>query len=155
TATATLSMNGSYARLNYLNGGGFGGALTNQQRNSVGVSYRQQTSERGSWNVDYNMAYLTFTAFESTQSQSVSAGYSYRFGNDLQFQAKAGPSYVNNPQSGGSYASYNASASLQKILKTNTVSLYAGQTSGDATGLGGVSDIRTAGFSLNHRLVQN
>jgi hypothetical protein len=155
TATATLAMNASYARLNYLNGGGFGGALTNQQRTSVGASYRQQTNERGSWSVDYTMAYLTFTAFESTQSQSVTAGYSYRFGNDMQFQVKAGPSYANNPQSGRSYASYNASASLQKILKTNTISLYASQTSGDATGLGGVSDSRTAGFSFNHRLAQN
>jgi hypothetical protein len=105
--------------------------------------------------LQYNTAYFTFTAFDNTQSQAINVGYEHRFSSNLQFQATAGPSYVNSRQAKGSYVSYNASAKLQQTLKAATLSAYYTHTSGNATGLGSISNTQTAGFAVNHVIGEN
>ena len=65
----------------------------------------------------------------------------------LTLYVAAGPSFVQN--SGNSYATYDASVRLLKLLKPNLVSLYYSYASGEGTGLGSISDTQHAGFGFS------
>jgi hypothetical protein len=60
----------------------------------------------------------------------------------------AGPSRVENLKSKESNVSYNANVSLQERLRKAAVSVYFAQHGGDTSGLGSISDTRSAGFNV-------
>src|SRR5262249_9880273 len=83
-------------------------------------------------------------------------GYTHRIQSGLSLQLSGGPSYVQANGQFKSYTSFNALASLQKVVKTNnTLSLYYTHSSGDSSGLGSVSDYDPGGIGFNHLIGRN
>ena len=150
-ADSALSLSASLSLLAYPDSGTFRGILSNQQRFSETVTYSHRISEHGTWTAGYTGAILTFKDFDTIHSHTASVGYSHQIGRDLTIQVSGGPSYVQGSQafytSTGTYSGYNAAASLRKTINgKDTVSLHYNDAIGDTSGLGSVSDIRSAGF---------
>ncbi len=144
---SSLSFGVSHALRNYPDDPLVRGFLSDQQRIGGSITYMRRRSERSSWTLSYTGAYYNFREFEGSQTHAVSAGYSHNLNPTLTLYVAAGPSFVQN--SGNSYATYDASVRLLKLLKPNLVSLYYSYASGEGTGLGSISDTQHAGFGFS------
>jgi hypothetical protein len=155
-ADSTLALSASHSLRDYSDSAAYQGILSNQQRFSETATYSQRITPRGTWNVGYTGAINTFKDFDTVRSHAVSAGYSYQIGRDLMLQVSGGPSYIQTSQSSNDYTGYNAAASLHKIIKTkNALSAYYNYFTGDSSGLGSVSDTRSAGFGWTELVGQS
>jgi hypothetical protein len=144
---STLSFNAANSVLNYGDNTGFNGVLSNQQRLSTTVTYAQRVSQRSSWTAGYTGTVVTFQDFDTTTTHAASLGYLQQLGHDLTLQVSGGPSYVQSGQLSNNYTGYNSAASLQQVIKKkNTMSVYYSYLTGSSSGLGSVSDTRSAGF---------
>jgi hypothetical protein len=153
SADSTLSFNASDSLLNYGDNTGFAGILSSQQWFSTSVTYSRRLTTRSSWNVGYTGAVLTFQDFDTTATHAASVGYSQQIGRGLTLQVSGGPAYVQTAQTANSYTGYNAKASLQQVIKTKTtMSLYYNEVTGNSSGVGSVSDTRSAGFGWTRLL---
>ena len=124
------------------------GRLSDQQRASADVRYTRRIDQRNSWSVGYTGAYFHFREFENAVSHAATVGFSRSFTPSLSLTMSAGPSRVENLKSKDSNISYNANLSLQERLRKAAVSIYFAQYGGDTSGLGSISDTRSAGFNV-------
>jgi hypothetical protein len=127
------------------------GALQKQQRFSGDLAYGYQTGKNEIWTLGYSAAYFNFTGFENAYTQTVHAGYSNQIGNGLTLDFGVGASEITSQGTAGSYVGFNSLVNLHKTFRNkDSLGLYYNQTSGDASGLGSISDTRRAGLSFNH-----
>jgi len=157
TEKSTLSVNGSHSFLRYPEQALFRGSLSDQQRISESITYSQRATEHGTWSVAYTAGYLDFQQFENTVSHAFSGGYSHQIGPNLTVRLTAGPTYVQTLGSGpaGSYKSYNAQVTVQKLFKANMFSANYGHDSGETSGLGSISDNDRAGVNISRIVGKN
>ena len=106
--------------------------------------------KREAWSAGYTSSYFSFKNFDNARSDEVHAGYANEIRPNLKFNLTVGLTNTKS-QSAGGYFGYTTSANLQKILQANAFTLFYTQTSGQTSGLGSVSDNRSAGLSWNHR----
>jgi hypothetical protein len=151
---SSLSFSGSYSYLNYSQQDpAFRGLLTRQQGATESVTFSHKFSRRSGWTVSYNGAYTDYMGqFDNTVTHAASVGVFTSIGRDVTFQLTGGPSYVQAGASSGNYASYNASASIGKPIKSNTLSVSYAHTSGQSTGVGSLSNSDHAGFGLSRKI---
>jgi hypothetical protein len=151
TDRSSLAFTMAHDFRDYGSGNGFSnGALLQQQRFSGDIAYNYKTARQESWTLGYSAAYFNFLQSENVYSQTVHAGYSNNIFRDFKLSFTAGISDIQSQGTGGGYVGYNSSASLEKKITNSYFLLHYTQTSGEATGLGTVSDTRRAGFSFNH-----
>src|SRR5262249_27448726 len=117
---STLSLSASHSFTKYPDVAGF--QNPDQQRAGGEVKYSRRQSKRTTWNVDYKGSTLHVSGFESAQSHALSIGFSRKLNPSFVFSASAGPSHGRGP--GQSQSSYNASLSLQTLVKSNTFFVY-------------------------------
>lgn len=141
---STISIGASHSLRTYGDAGAFRGVLSNQQTVSEQITYNRRTSRNESWTFGYSGNFSFFDQFDNTQTHSGSVGYSNLLASNLTMQISVGSSYVKSQQSGDGYIGYNASAALQKSVRQNSFSLSYSQQSGQSSGLGSVSDSRSA-----------
>jgi len=125
-------------------------ALLNQQNIAGTITYNWLASRREAWSAGYTSSYFSFKNFDNARSDEVHAGYANEIRPNLKFNLTVGLTNSKSQLAGG-HIGYNTSANLQKIIQTNAFTLYYTQTSGQTSGLGSVSDTRSAGLSWNHR----
>ena len=148
---SSFSMSASHNLRNYGSDSSFRGSLSDQHSFSGNVTYARKTGPNETWSVGYSGTRSSFSDFENASSHAARMGYSNQIAPDLTFQLTAGASRVKSLASAGSYTGYNSSAGLQKTLFANSsLSLNYSQNSGASSGLGSISDTRTAGVSLRH-----
>src|SRR5262249_19368315 len=124
---STLLLNASHSFVTYLRNEVFHGILLDQQRVSESMTYSQKVTNTAGWNLSYAGAYSDFGGqFDNAHTHAVSAGYFQQIGQDLTLRLSGGPTYVQTAGAFGRYTGYNAQASVQKPIKTNTLSLYFG-----------------------------
>jgi hypothetical protein len=157
---SSVTYNVSHTMLDYLSGSTTTTGLSNQQRITGGLTYSRRTNLKDTWSLGYAASYFEFSNFHDSVSHKGYVGYATKVGRDLALDLTSGLSQVHDLTSGQSYVGYNASARLQKTIESKpdprqervpsqkTFSLYYLQDSGDAGGLGSVSDTRTAGFTM-------
>jgi hypothetical protein len=151
---SSLSFSGSHGVSNYSNAQTLSNALSNQQRMSGTMVYNRKTGLNETWSVGYSVYYFDFATFQNSLTQTGQVGYSTRFGRDLDMHLSVGASQTQDVVSHLNYVGYNTSASLGKTLQNNAFSLFYSQVSGDASGLGSISNTRQVGLSLS-RLQKN
>lgn len=147
---SSLSFGAEHSLRNY-DGTGLSGSLSDQQYSSGNVTYSRKTSMYETWTLEYTGSYFRFENFENSFSQRGDVGYSTQIRRDLALGLTVGASHVRTLRTQDTYVGYNTSATLQKTFQTSSLSLYYLQTAGDASGLGSISDTRTAGLSFGHR----
>src|SRR5262249_39920062 len=153
---STLSFSGSHSYLNYPQYAVYRGALSKQQRVSENITYSHKVTHQGGWTLAYTGAYSDFRgAFENAHTHVLSAGYFREIGRHLTLRLEAGPTYVQTAGASGSYMGFNAQVSVQKPVKTNTLSMYYAHETGQSTGLGYVSDNDRAGLGVSRPIGQS
>jgi len=142
---STLSLSASHAFTRYPDAAGFQNS-PDRQRVAAEVKYSRRKSERTTWNVGYTGSQLHVNGFESAQSHALSVGVSRKLNPSFVFSASAGPSQGRSP--GQSHSSYNASLSLQTLVKSNTFFVYYRHDGADTSGWGSISDSHYAGLGM-------
>jgi hypothetical protein len=146
---SALSFGASHSLRNYDDSNPlFLGRLSDQQRVEANIIYTRKSSERSTWGLDYASTYYGFHDFDSSLTHRLSVRYTHELSPSLFLLATAGNSFVEALSSNKSYAGYNASLTLQKLVKPNILSFYYTRSSGEGTGLGSVSDTNRGGFAL-------
>jgi len=147
---ASLRISGSHSLLLYGSGQEATtiGSLSDQQRVTGGMTYNRRVGAHDTWGLSYRITYFDFATFENSASQVGAVTYSTQLGRDLTLQMSVGASqlkYLNTQQT---FVGFDASTSLQKNIRDNSLTLYYSQNSNDSSGLGSISNTRQAGFSL-------
>ena len=150
TEKSTVSFNVSHALRRYDDGLLSHGGLSDQYRVYANVTYTRKTSAHSSWGLGYAAGFYGFKAFANAGSQAVNAVYSHSFSPTLTVHITAGPSHVQTL--GKLFLGYNTSASLQKVVRSNTFTLHYARSNGDTSGYGSVSSIWQAGAGVHRRL---
>jgi hypothetical protein len=122
---SSLSFSGSYSYVNYSQQDpAFRGLLTRQQGATESVIYSHKFKSRSGWTVSYTGGYTDYMGqFNNAVTHAANVGVFTSIGRDVTVQLTGGPSYVQTGASSGNYASYNANASIQKPVKSNTLSV--------------------------------
>jgi hypothetical protein len=151
TDRSSLSFSLSHHILDYGSANGsLGLALLNQQGITGNIGYNHKTGPHETWTLGYNATYSTFSQSENAFSQSAVAGYSNNIFRDFTLSMTVGISETSEGNAGSS-TGLNSSASVGRTIgKNNSFQLHFTQTSGGASGLGTLSNMREAGVSLNH-----
>jgi hypothetical protein len=147
---SAVSINVSHDKRDYDDEPLFEGSVSDQYRALVDVTYTRKTSARSSWRLGYAATVYGFEKFAGARSQAVIAAYSHNFSPTLTLQVTGGPSYVDTL--GRKYLGYNASASLQKVVRSNTFGLHYARSNGESSGYGSVSGMWHAGIGVNRRV---
>jgi hypothetical protein len=146
---SVLSFSGSHS-LRDFNTSGPSGSLSDLQHINGSVTLRRRTSGKDEWSAGYRASYFAFRTFQNALSDTGYVGYSTPVGGGFTLQLTVGVSNVQNLESRFSYVGYNTSAILQKSMSSGSFSLQYRQSSGEASGLGSISDTREARFSVRH-----
>jgi hypothetical protein len=100
--------------------------------------------------VGYTTDYFNFTKSVNAYTDAGHVGYSTQFQGGLSLDLTVGLSHVKSQGAAAGYLGYNTSATLQKTVNANSLSLYYTQTSGDSSGLGTISDTSRGGLTWRH-----
>jgi hypothetical protein len=135
----------------YGDGSLFSESLSDQQTGSAGVTYRRELNPRSTVSIGYDSRYAEYREFENTLTQNARLGFTHELSPELILVLGGGPTYVSGQNAIGQYVGYNASASLRKQLQAEaSLAIYFRAQSGSSSGLGSVSDTRSAGVSVDH-----
>ncbi len=147
TDKSTLSFSTSHLIRNY-DQPGINNSLSNQQAAFGAVQYRRKTSSRDSWSLGYTVSYYDFARFQDSLSHTALIGYSTILGRNTSLQFTVGPSYVRDLGSKTDYLGYSTNVTVQKTIENNQFAVFFNQGTGQSSGLGSISDTRSAGLSI-------
>jgi hypothetical protein len=127
--------------------------LSDLQTISATASYTRRLNDRTSLSVGYNGSYFGFDSFDGAVSTAVTVGLSTVVAKDTTFDISAGPSRVSNVSvEGSNNTNLAASVSLSKRIEKNSFSFSLSNNNATASGVGSVSNTRSAIASVSRPL---
>jgi hypothetical protein len=149
---SALILTGTYSTLEYPNSTAqSAGVLSDQQRIATNVRYAY-SRQHDKWSFGYTGTSLNFAASPDSFNHSAAVGYTHQFSPALSIQLEAGPSYVASSEELESPLGTNITAVVRREIPKGFFSLRLGQTTGDTSGLGTVSDYQEVALNFSRTI---